>query len=230
MRSKKDLPQEFKSQIDNLIKDLHPVASIISCNVYVSNSIIQALYNKYVQTSFGGIGVNKENIYTAGTMYSRFVKLFNNIYENSTDITGVKIELVKKCKSYLSSSYIKSQVTPENEHKYYDYVISVTFEGETEECRRIREEYNKKKEAEEKAARELRQRSIEHISYYKELNKNEQYECLGCANGWGDDVPELVKQAGKDSDCFYECENLGRCYNKYICHKYKFYYTVDSSD
>lgn len=230
MRRKKDLPQEFKCQIDNLIKDLHPSASIISCNVYVCDSIIKKLYNKYVQTFFGGVNVNKENIYTAGTMYSRFVKLFNYIYENSTDITGVKIELVKKYKSYLSPSYIKRFATPENEHKYYDYVISVKFDGQTEERRRSIEEYKKQKEAEEKAAQERRQRRIEHIAYYKELNKNEQYEFLGCANGWGNDVPELVKQADKDSDCFYECENLGRCYNKYICHKYKFYYTVDSSD
>ena len=230
MKPKRDLPQEFKEIFDNLIKDLNPNACIKSCNVYVSNSIIQSLYNKYVQTSFGGVGIIKENIYTSGTMYSRFVKLFNNIYENSTDVTSVKIELVKKYKSYLSPSYIKRFATPENEHKYYDYIIRATFEGETEECRRSREEYNKKKEAEEKAARERRQRSIEHIAYYKELNKNEQYECLGCANGWGEDVPELVKIAEKDSDCFYECENLGRCYNKYICHKYKFYYTVDSSD
>jgi hypothetical protein len=229
-RQKKELPQEFKEQIDNLIKDLNPNACIKKCNVCVSNSIILALYNKYVQTSFGGAGINKGNIYTSGTMYSRFVKLFNNIYENSTDIRGVQIKITKVGKSWVSSYALSRTKNTDEEHHYYDYIINAIFDGETEECRIAREEYQKKKEAEKLAAQQRRQHIEEHIAYYKELNKNEVYVDLGCANGWGNKTHELVEQARQDNDCFYESENLGRCYNKYICHKYKFYYTVDSSD
>lgn len=225
----KKLPEEFKKQVDTLIKDLHPNAYITTCMIKVHGSILNSL-NLDSKTSFGGKKITKNNIYTSGKMYEKFSKLFNIIYENSTDIRSVKIDLIKTPQSWVDRYYGRYNITPEKEHFYYNYIICATFEGETEEFRLAEEKYRKKRELAEQEARARHERSIKHIAYYKELNKNEHYEDLGCANGWGDDVPELVKQADKDNDCFYERENLGRCYNKYICHKYKFYYTVDSSD
>jgi hypothetical protein len=229
MKVKKQLPEQFKMQIDNLIKDLNPRAVIKQCIVKVNSSILEDLNINWAQTYFGGNNITKDNIYTSGKMYEKFSKCFNTIYENSKDIRGVQFKLVKTYKSWVDQYVVKNYINSENEYRYYNYSVVAIFEGETEKYRKAQEEYKKKKEEEEKAARERRQRCIEHIAYYKELNKNKEYVDLGCANGWGE-TPEIVKIADKDDDCFYESENLGRCYNKYICHKYKFYYTVDSSD
>ena len=64
---------------------------------------------------------------------------------------------------------------------------------------------------------------------YWEMVEREYKNC-GCENGWGGKIPELVKTARKDKDAKWFVKNEGRCYNKYICDKYKIYYTVDSSD
>lgn len=62
-------------------------------------------------------------------------------------------------------------------------------------------------------------------------NAYKTFKNLGGANGWKE-TPEIVEIAAKDkSDDNKEvCVQLGRCYYQYINFKYKFYYTVDSSD
>lgn len=82
------------------------------------------------------------------------------------------------------------------------------------------------KEAIEKAENE--RKSAEHKAYWEMVNR--EYENCGSENAWGDKIPEIVNTARKDKDAQWFVVNLGRCYNKYICDKYKIYYTVDSSD
>lgn len=88
------------------------------------------------------------------------------------------------------------------------------------------------KEAIEKAKREEEDRKRkaqeeEDRKYFDMVNR--EYQNCGCANGW-QETPEIVNTAHKDKDAQWVVVNLGRCYNKYICDKYKIYYTVDSSD
>lgn len=82
------------------------------------------------------------------------------------------------------------------------------------------------KEAIEKAENE--RKAAESKAYWEMVER--EYKDCGCENGWGGKIPELVKIALKDKDAKWFVKNEGRCYNKYICDKYKIYYTVDSSD
>jgi hypothetical protein len=82
------------------------------------------------------------------------------------------------------------------------------------------------KEAIEKAENE--RKAAERKAYWEMVER--EYQDLGCANGWGKDKPEIVKQAEKDKDAEWHCYNLGRCYNEYVSDKYKIYFRVDSSD
>lgn len=81
-----------------------------------------------------------------------------------------------------------------------------------------REEENRKREEQREADRK----------YFDMVDR--EYQNCGCANAWGDKTPEIVNTAHKDKDAKWTVINLGRCYNKYVCDKYKIYYTVDSSD
>ena len=81
------------------------------------------------------------------------------------------------------------------------------------------------KEAERKREEETKREEIK--KFQDELKT---YKCVGCANSWGDNVPEEVKKAKDDSDADWFVVNLGRGYNGYYSKKYKIYYTVDSTD
>jgi len=55
-----------------------------------------------------------------------------------------------------------------------------------------------------------------------------EYIDLGIMNGWAE-PPDLYKKC-KEQNHKLEVINKGRCWNKYICHKCKIYFEVDSSD
>lgn len=59
--------------------------------------------------------------------------------------------------------------------------------------------------------------------------EREDYQHLGCANGWTE-TPEIVKKAQEDPEAEWYSATIGRCYTQYFCDKYKITYTVDSSD
>ena len=90
---------------------------------------------------------------------------------------------------------------------------------ETEEGRKIR------KERYEKYQIEMQRRKAEEER--KKLIST--YTDLGCANGWSE-APAILITAVNDKTEHFEQERLGREYYRYISHKYKFYYTVDSTD
>jgi hypothetical protein len=52
---------------------------------------------------------------------------------------------------------------------------------------------------------------------------------LGYMNGWGGDVPPIVKQCRQKNHTLSQ-ENVGRCLNQYTCHICGYSYMVDSSD
>ena len=58
----------------------------------------------------------------------------------------------------------------------------------------------------------------------------QEYKSLGCMNGWSKN-PEIVEKCqGDEARHDIEVVNIGRCYNKIICHTCKYVYSVDSSD
>ena len=65
---------------------------------------------------------------------------------------------------------------------------------------------------------------------------NEGYQNLGIANGWKE-TPEIIQKINKIRDSkplyfleYVETENIGRCWNRFINHTFKYIYEVDSSD
>lgn len=160
---------------------------------------------------FNGTGVTKENIYTRGQMYKNFIAKLVELLMTNEYITG----LTFKCVAYRDGTYSIIALLDGMSQK------SIEYQKVLDEETRI------KREAMEQAAK----RKADHIAKYKELHKFDEYEYLGYINGWGDDTPEIAKIAFADKDdCFYEDENIGRCLTRITCHKYKFYYDVDSSD
>lgn len=71
-------------------------------------------------------------------------------------------------------------------------------------------------------------KEAENKAFWDKVNK---YENIGIANAW-EETPEILKKANDDKDAEWTSVSLNRfgTYNMYICHTYKFYYTVDSSD
>ena len=82
----------------------------------------------------------------------------------------------------------------------------------------------------EKEAERKRKEDFEREERRKFEEELKTYKCCGCANSWGDKIPDEVKKAEDDPNADWFTVNLGRCYNGYYSRKYKIYYTVDSSD
>ena len=95
------------------------------------------------------------------------------------------------------------------------------------------EKIQKDIEAKAKIDAERAKQEEERLKKQKEAEKwwkeREDYQYLGCANGWTE-TPEIVKKAQEDPEAEWYSATIGRCYTQYFCDKYKITYTVDSSD
>lgn len=221
------LPDNLKSALDEILFSLNDKARINYVAVSVDDSIIKECNAVSVDFRYYP-KLTPSTFYTYGATYKKVLKAIAAI-KDSKFITGSSVILRKTCKSGYKN-IAKNYINTEREYLVYDYTIIFKFEGMTPEKAKYLadiEEDKRRQEVEYKAKREA---YIKHINYYKELHKDDTYEYVGCANGWEDNIPEIVKIANNDKDCFYESINIGRCETKYVCHKYKFYYTVDSSD
>lgn len=224
---KKEMPENIKMMLDSVLAEIPAKANIN----YVSFSVdpsIRRLYN-IGQTAFNP-RLTPENFYTYGATYKNLVKLVNTVI-GCEHITDIKVTFNRKYKyGYIIPAHVKANIGTSNERFSFDYSVCIKFIGMTPEREQELRELAEKKERERIAAEEYRKKVTDHISYWKELHKDEKYEFAGCANSWNDNIPEIVKIANNDPDCFYTEREVGRCVTEYICHKYKFYYTIDSSD
>ena len=95
------------------------------------------------------------------------------------------------------------------------------------------EKIQKDIEAKAKIDAERAKQEEERLKKQEEAEKwwkeREDYQHLGCANGWTE-TPEIVKKAQEDPEAEWYSATIGRCYTQYFCDKYKITYTVDSSD
>lgn len=95
------------------------------------------------------------------------------------------------------------------------------------------EKIQKDIEAKAKIDAERAKQEAERLKKQEEAEKwwkeREDYQHLGCANGWTE-TPEIVKKAQEDPEAEWYSATIGRCYTQYFCDKYKITYTVDSSD
>lgn len=95
------------------------------------------------------------------------------------------------------------------------------------------EKIQKDIEAKAKIDAERAKQEEERLKKQEEAEKwwkeREDYQHLGCANGWTE-TPEIVKKAQEDQEASWYSATIGRCYTQYFCDKYKITYTVDSSD
>lgn len=95
------------------------------------------------------------------------------------------------------------------------------------------EKIQKDIEAKAKIDAERAKQEEERLKKQEEAEKwwkeREDYQHLGCANGWTE-TPEIVKKAQEDPEASWYSATIGRCYTQYFCDKYKITYTVDSSD
>ena len=95
------------------------------------------------------------------------------------------------------------------------------------------EKMQKDIEAKAKIDAERAKQEEERLKKQEEAEKwwkeREDYQHLGCANGWTE-TPEIVKKAQEDPEAEWYSATIGRCYTQYFCDKYKITYTVDSSD
>ena len=95
------------------------------------------------------------------------------------------------------------------------------------------EKIQKDIEAKAKIDAERAKQEEERLKKQEEAEKwwkeREDYQHLGCANGWTE-TPEIVKRAQEDPEAKWYSATIGRCYTQYFCDKYKITYTVDSSD
>ena len=95
------------------------------------------------------------------------------------------------------------------------------------------EKIQKDIEAKAKIDAERAKQEEERLKKQEEAEKwwkeREDYQHLGCANGWTE-TPEIVKKAQEDPEAEWYSATIGRCYTQYFCDKYKITHTVDSSD
>lgn len=223
-----EMPVNIKNQLDEVLAQIPAKGRITSVGVVIDESIAK-LFN--IGQRWFSPRLSKDNFYTYGATYNKITKIVNTI-KNCEYLSEPVVALRRK---YTGSGnrvapHVTATIGTDREHWYYEYSIRITFTGMTpervEEIRLYKEEQERKR-AEADAHRA---RVKAHLEYWENLHKDEVYEYLGCANGWGNDVPELVKIADADDDCFFTYRTTGRCQTEYICHKYKFYYSVDSSD
>lgn len=222
-----NLPINLKTALDEILFSLNDKARITHVAVAVDDSIVKECNATSVDFSYYP-KLTPSTFYTYGATYKKVLKAIAAI-KDSKFITGSSVILRKTCKSGYKN-IAKNYINTVREYMAYDYTIVFKFEGMTPEKVNYLAEKEAEKQRQAAEAKARRDAYIKHINYYKELNKDAIYEFAGCANGWGDNMPELVKIADNDKDCFYESIEIGRCQTKYVCHKYKFYYTVDSSD
>lgn len=90
------------------------------------------------------------------------------------------------------------------------------------EVKKISDDIAKKTEEENR----IKEKEAERKKFW---DARKDYKCMGCANGWKETPPEVLK-AYADKDAKWFTVNIGRCYNEYWCDTYKLYYSVDSSD
>lgn len=220
-----DFMENFLIEFDNVISKLHDDAHIEYISFRAHYSIFKEcnIDTQFSFVTFNGIGVTKSNIKTKGKMFKKAKTLYNKI-KNCEHITGYKIVVKKspKCK-------YKSSTDPNREHLYFNYSVYIYVDGMTPEAKLKDEEFKQYQLKKEKEYKDYCARRDAHIAYYSELNKNEQYQNLGYANGWHE-TPDIVKCAHEDPDSFEVSCTVGRCLTEYTNHKYKYYYLVDSSD
>ena len=221
------LPDNLKAALDEILVSLNDKARINCVAVAVDDSIVKECNATSVDFRYYP-KLTPSTFYTYGATYKKVLKAIAAI-KDSKFITGSSVVLRKTCKSGYKNM-AKHYINTAREYLAYDYTIVFKFEGMTPDRAEEIRLYNEKKEQERIALEAFATRRRNHIEYWKELHKDDTYTFAGCANGWGDDTPEIVKIADADEDCFYESYSIGRCQTKYVCHKYKFYYTVDSSD
>jgi hypothetical protein len=222
-----EMPEIIKNQLDAVLSEIPAKATISAVWLSIDPSIAK-LYN------LGQIGfsprLTPENFYTYGATYKKITKAVNTIIDCEY-LSEPTVTFRRRYRyGHKTPSYLQQYIGTDRERLFFEYSVTISFAGMTPERAEEIRLYNEKKEQERIAMEEYAARRRNHIEYWSELHKNETYEYAGCANGWGDDTPEIVKIADADKDCFYESCSIGRCLTKYVCHKYKFYYTVDSSD
>lgn len=222
-----EMPEIIKNQLDAVLSEIPTKATISAVWLSIDPSIAK-LYN------LGQIGfsprLTPENFYTYGATYKKISKAVNAIF-GCEYLSAPTVTYKRRYRhGYRIPSYVQQYIGTDRERLFFEYSVIISFAGMTPERAEEIRLYNEKKEQERIALEERAARRRNHIEYWGELHKNETYEYVGCANGWGDDTPEIVKVADADEDCFYESYSAGHCMTKYVCHKYKFYYTVDSSD
>ena len=81
----------------------------------------------------------------------------------------------------------------------------------------------------ERKAKEIEKREEERRKNKEFWDEVDTYQDLGMANCWTS-YPEILTKIAEDPEAKWIQVTLGRCYYKYICKKYKVYYTCDSSD
>lgn len=226
------LADKFQQQLENELAKINPKSNIASLYINAHYSIWNDVGLVNSKHCFYPNGMTPENIFTRGEQFRNFAKAFNTLY-TCKYITDIEISIVKSWKSWISMSHRNSKYyNSDNEYRVFDYHVVVNIIGITVEAFE-RERLLAEERAKIEAERIERENKIkEHIAYYKDLNKNETYQCVGCANEWPtrDNEPEIVKIADDDKDHYYDHECIGRCLTKCISHKYKFYFTIDSSD
>lgn len=226
------LVDKFQQQLENELAKLNSKSNIVSLCINAHPSIWNDVGLAKSRHCFCPNGMTPENIFIRGEQFRNFAKAFNTLY-TCKYITDIELSIVKSWKSWIGMSHRNSKCyNSDNEHRVFDYHVVVNIIGMTAEAF----EYEQKRRLEEAKIEaeyiEHKNKIREHIAYYKDLNKNETYQYVGCANGWQskDDEPEIVKIADADMDHYYDYEDIGKCLTKCISHKYKFYFTVDSSD
>ena len=227
MKTTLHLPDNLKSELDTILFSLHNKARINCVRVFVDDSIIKECECASVDFTFYP-KLTPDTFYTFGATYKKVLKAIQAI-KDSKYITGSSVILRKTPKpgyQRLTKSFIN---TPK-EYMAVDYTITFKFDGMTPEKVKYLSDMEAEKQRQAAEAKARHEAYVKHINYYKELNKDADYQFVGCANGWEDNTPEIVNIANNDKDCFYEVIRIGHCLTEYRCHKYKFYYTVDSSD
>lgn len=223
------MPESIKNDIEFAICAMPEKTTITYVSVRADYSILSLLGINGTQLCFYP-RLTKDNFFTYGGTFAKVTKLVNLI-NKCEYVSYPEIKLIRKYKNgYVVPTYAKKMIGTNREYLYFDYSLIITFDGKTPEKMKQENEYKAELEKQKRELEEFVQKRNASIAYWKELHKNETYECVGCANGWGDDYPEIVKIANADTECYYERYNIGHCLTKYVCHKYKFYYTVDSSD
>lgn len=94
---------------------------------------------------------------------------------------------------------------------------------------KIQKDIEEKAKIDAERAKQEEERLKKQEEAEKWWKEREDYQHLGCANGWTE-TPEIVKKAQEDPEAEWYSATIGRCYTQYFCDKYKITYTVDSSD